>query len=347
MGVRNRLKRDNILRILEQLWRYPGKSRADLARELRLDRSTAGSLADWMIENSILREGRASAGPKGGRPPILLSLKFGYAYGIGVELTFPYIRLYAEDLSGVLLEEKEIPVDQYGPEAINLLAVELARFRNSLDQRYSRACGLAAVGIGVSGMVDPERKSILLSNALCISSPLAVTEPLEAVLGVPILLFNDAQACAWGEAHNLSKDNLVLALIENRGGYTEKEVGVGVGIVSNGNLMNGRAVTHLLQPDPEGRSVPDQDFLKSMGRSLALIVNVTGTNDIVLGGDVSEYRDILAQEIMNNISGPRGYSGLSVKVHGTRHPGWAVASGARYSALKIILNRHQFPIVSL
>ena len=42
MPVKNRLRRDNLIRILESLWLHPHRSRADLARELRLDRSTVG-----------------------------------------------------------------------------------------------------------------------------------------------------------------------------------------------------------------------------------------------------------------------------------------------------------------
>ena len=146
LSVKNRLKRDNILRVLESLWKAPDRSRADLARELRLDRSTVGSLVDWMINSRMIEEcSAAGSTPRGGRPPVLLNIRGGYAYAIGVELTVPKIRLYAGDMNGALLDEKEIHIETYGPGAIDTLAVELARFRKSIDERFPMIIGLVTV----------------------------------------------------------------------------------------------------------------------------------------------------------------------------------------------------------
>ena len=90
MAISNRLRLENVSRILEALWHRPEKSRADLARDLRLDRSTVGIIADRLLELGLIREERfPKTGPKGGRPPLHLTIAPGTAYTIGVEFTAP------------------------------------------------------------------------------------------------------------------------------------------------------------------------------------------------------------------------------------------------------------------
>lgn len=348
MAVQHRLKRDNILRILGSLWRFPGQSRADLARRLRLDRSTVGSLADWMIQNRILEESTASSTtPRGGRPPVLLKIRSGYSYAIGVELTVPFIRLYAADLSGEYLDEKEIPIDVYGPGAIDSLAVELARFRKSIESEHKMTAGLVAVGLGVSGSVDNAKQEITLSNALHIFDSMSVSEPLETVLNVPIVLFNDAQACALGESNKFRKKDLIFVLVEKRTSFSDREIGVGIGVVHNDEIMHGRAITHLLEPHQDQDDKDNRLFIENLGRSLALIANVTGCNDIVLGGDVDEYRNELKHQINVHISKDDSEKEGMLKIHNCSNPGWAVAAGAHHSAIRQILQERSFSIQNL
>lgn len=303
-----------------------------------------------MIKNKILEEISAnSSTPRGGRPPVLLNIRSGYAYAIGVELTVPSIRFYAADFSGQYLDEKDIPIDVYGPGAINSLAVELARFKKTIEEKYPMLTGLAAVGLGVSGSVDNAKQEITLSYALQIFDSLSVSEPLETVLNVPIVLLNDAQACALGEANKLHKKNLILVLIEKRSLVAHQDIGVGIGVVHNDEIMNGRAITHLLQP-AEGQEDKDNHlFIHNLGRSLALIANVTGCNDIVLGGDIDEYRAELCDKININISKERNLTGVKavMNIHSSSDPAWAVAAGAQHSAIRHILQERSFNIKKL
>ena len=345
MSVQHRLKRDNILRILKSLWRNPGQSRAELARDLRLDRSTVGSLADWMIKSEMIEEGTSMvSSPKGGRPAVRLKIKEGYAYAIGVELTVPQTKFYAADMEGRFLDGRTVHIRTYGPGAVDSLAVELARFRNSIEERYPMKKGLATVGLGVSGAVDNEQKEIRVSNALKIDRPLSVSEPLKAVLNAPIVLFNDAQACALGEANRLKKRDLILVLIEKRTTLPPMDIGVGIGIIHNDQIMQGRPITHLLQPKGLGEDEENKLFMNNLGRSLALIANVTGSHDIILGGDADEYREELRRLIIEYTTSNKENSLYSqiLQVKDCSNPEWAVASGALHSAVREILQNRTF-----
>jgi predicted NBD/HSP70 family sugar kinase len=108
--------------------------------------------------------------------------------------------------------------------------------------------------------------------------------------------------------------------------------------------MNGRAITHLLQPSHDPAHSATEQFLYNLGRSLALIANVTGTNDIILGGDVEDYLDDLKREITRHISGEGDPPGSELLIHGTSELGWAVAAGAHHSAIRQILHNRSFPL---
>jgi predicted NBD/HSP70 family sugar kinase len=58
---------------------------------------------------------------------------------------------------------------------------------------------LLAVAIGVSGMVDTSRGEILLSRTLGIRRPTPIGAPVQDAVGVPVWIFNDADASAIGE----------------------------------------------------------------------------------------------------------------------------------------------------
>ncbi len=345
MPAKNRLRRDNIIRILESLWLCPDRSRADIARELRLDRSTVGVLIDKMVEIGIIEQHvDTSSGPKGGRPPVLLSILPGYAYSIGVELTYPHIRMNAVDMSGKFLGERNIPIKTYGPQAIETLAVETARFRRSLDSSFTGTPGLVTIGVGVSGVVDDVRKEIVLSDALRISKSLSVAEPLETVLRVPITLLNDAQASVLREAGLRNKQDLILAQVEFHPGDSVKDIGIGIGLVVRNQLIQGRAITHLLRPHGWKPGENRGQFINELGRSLALVANVIGTDEVVLGGDVEEILEHLGHSIIQYTTREGSDRETPVIVSRVREGRNAVASGAAYAALKFLLASLRFPL---
>lgn len=103
----------------------------------------------------------------------------------------------------------------------------------SLEEDAGPATGLAAVGVGIAGLVD--RDGRLLSSP---NLPGVTDLPLEDLLGdatgLPVTVENDATAAAWAE-HRLGaasgEDEVVVVTLGT---------GIGVGIVSGGRLLRGR-----------------------------------------------------------------------------------------------------------
>ncbi|NBC29573.1 MAG: ROK family protein, partial [Spirochaetes bacterium] len=244
MAQWNRHRQDNIIRVIEALWRQSEISRADVARLLRLDRSTVGSCVEHLIATGIVAEGdRGEGGPVGGRPPVLLSLRGDYGYSIGVDLSGDAVVLLATDLTGGVIDHvtyrELIPA-----EALPSRLVELIRdFRGRIAVRgFSR---LLSVAIGVSGMVDTTRGEILLSRTLGIRGSLPLGQAIADALAAPVWVLNDADACAVGEleygtGRRLPRDSSDILFVLVRYHVPEElnyaRLNAGLGVVLDGRL---------------------------------------------------------------------------------------------------------------
>lgn len=341
MRVRNRLRHDNCVRIVERLWRYTGKSRTELARDLRLDRSTVSQLADSLVEADVLEQATGeSSGPNGGRPPARLRIRPGYGYALGLELTSPVCRVVAIDLSGKVLIKNEFACVRLEPDLVTGIINQVTEIQREVDRNSPTIHGLLTVGVGVSGAVNDREGRIDLSNALGITSPITVASEFQKQLELPIVLLNDAQTSAIGESGLTGTRDLLLALVEFR---SPADVGIGLGIVLGGRLRRGRAITHLLRPQEPGGAA----FLDSLAHALALVANATGVSDVVLAGDIDNDFDELQELILEYVqrSGPaRPRASTEISVRKTESGVWSVSSGASYAAVQRLLHARELPI---
>lgn len=89
-----------------------------------------------------------------------------------------------------------------------------------------------AVGVSAAGFVDKERATVVFApNLAWRNEPLR--EHLQGVIGLPVVVENDANAAAWGEftfGAGADVENLLLLTVGT---------GVGGGIVVDGELMRG------------------------------------------------------------------------------------------------------------
>src|SRR2546428_10005772 len=84
-------------------------SRADIARETALQRSTISLIVDELRVDGLIEE--VSGESTGGRPPSLLSLRTANAVAIGVDLGTVKTVIATSDLAGRVLEQEEFSTD--------------------------------------------------------------------------------------------------------------------------------------------------------------------------------------------------------------------------------------------
>jgi glucokinase len=91
---------------------------------------------------------------------------------------------------------------------------------------------VAAVGVGAAGFVDSTRSTVMFAPNLAWRDEPLRTD-LEAEIGLPVVIENDANAAAWGEFAFGAGEDVSDSLLVTVG------TGVGGGIVLNGELHRG------------------------------------------------------------------------------------------------------------
>ncbi|MBN1243540.1 MAG: ROK family transcriptional regulator [Spirochaetales bacterium] len=279
----NRFQRDaNLAVAARAVWRRPGLSRADLARELGLHRSTAGSLIGALIESGLLVEGEpGAAAPRGGRRPVAIDFDRRFGLVAGLDLTPGSCRGALADLRGDLVERFDAPSGSSLP--------ELARA--ALDEARARAAarGLPLVGAcaALPGIVDPIEGTVLRSRPFGLRDyPLG--RELAPESGYPLIVENDANACAWARLANARTEpasDFICVLARGNGelpGGPDATPGAGLGIALGGRVHYGSLYAAGELADADGRAPGDHSgsgtdgsfgaFVERVFRSLAPVL---------------------------------------------------------------------------
>jgi predicted NBD/HSP70 family sugar kinase len=292
-------------------------SRADLARILRLDRSTTGSLVDSLLGMGLLderpSEGGHPTGRQGGRPPLLVGLIPEHGYIIGVDIRQDNIRVIAADLFGRPIFEHEMErasgIDSLTVEVGTIITSTVTSVRSCAPKFREGIPGLVGIGIAVSAIVDADAGTIQFSRSLGIHEPVQLAVLLEEEAPAPVYLFNDADACALAElefVHTYERDLLFVL-----GRFEPPSARAGLGIVLDGNLRQsysgvGRefrspfanvhsseqfAVSDLLAGGELSEAEAFAQYSEELAVSVAFLVHALDVRSVVLGGDLSGTED--------------------------------------------------------
>ncbi|MEO9322820.1 ROK family transcriptional regulator [Nocardioides sp. C4-1] len=226
------LRRSNLGLALRYLRDQGPRSRAALASELGMTRSTISTLITELAERSLVSDGQLVQRSVG-RPSTAVELDGRGVCGIGAEVNVNHVSTIALDLRGEVVEERKLSLDGRSLDAPRVLGhlVDLVRETvSALDQRGAITAGLT---VGVAGLYDQTRD--VLTHAPNLGwYDVPVGAMLRADLGdaLPIVVDNESNLAAAAEAtpgdpHR--QDILVL----------HGEVGVGGGIVAGGRLLRG------------------------------------------------------------------------------------------------------------
>lgn len=227
-------------KIFEHIRAVGFAARADVTRALGVSAGSVTQLTSDLIAQGYLREAddphkpplrdRRESGR--GRPSVALCVVPGAHRVIGIKLSDERHTAVLADFAGNILAEAMLPtppvrksLDQICDETATLIARVLAEAGLGLDD-------VAAVGIGISGLVEPADGHIPWSPLLN-----AANLPLRAALtqriGRPVLVENDANmltlAELWFGAGRATSDFAVVTI----------EHGVGMGLVLGNRLYRG------------------------------------------------------------------------------------------------------------
>ena len=202
-------------------------SRADIARESALQRSTVSAIVDALQTDGLVEEvGEGES--TGGRPPTLLRLRTAGAIAIGVSVTPTLTTIASSDLAGRLLRQEAFPTD---PDADRTFGQVIDGIQSLLHQQDGL---IESIGVSLPGLVDP-------STGIAIFVPyfkwreVPVARMISAVTGLPVTIDNDANSVAlaelwFGRPEVSDARDFILVLAAE---------GVGTGIVFDGQVYRG------------------------------------------------------------------------------------------------------------
>ncbi|MCG5212020.1 ROK family protein [Streptosporangium soli] len=206
------------------------ESRAELARLSGLAASSVSLRVEELIGNGLLVE-EGSGTSRGGRRPRRLRVSPTAGLLAVADLGAHHARLGLLDLSGTPLIVEERPCDiALGPEAT--LDWMAAAFDDLLRTHGPPGVPLRGVGTGIPGPVDPAGGRVVSPSRMPGWNNFSVAEHLGARYDLPVIVENDANLLAVGEARAWPGcDNLMVL---------KAGTGIGCGVIMDGRLHRGR-----------------------------------------------------------------------------------------------------------
>lgn len=202
-------------------------SRAEIARQTELQRSTVSAIVDDLHLDGLIEE-IGTGDSTGGRKPTLLKLRTGIPVAIGVDITPRYTTIALADLAGQVLKENTFPTSpdaDYMSEQI-IKGVE----KHVLDNKKHHL----EVGISVPGVADQATGRVRYIPYFQWSN-WEISRQITTKTSLPVTIDNDANAIAlaelwFGDEVNRRDKNFITVLVAE---------GVGTGIVFDGQVYRG------------------------------------------------------------------------------------------------------------
>ncbi|WP_033291556.1 ROK family transcriptional regulator [Amycolatopsis jejuensis] len=225
------VRRHNRTTLLRLLHVGGPSTRAALATELGLNRSTIKTLVDGLAQAGVVEEKVPRPGRGAGRPSLLVLPQPHAAVVLAVDLQVEHVAIALVGLGGQILGRNSWNLHSRTrtPDEVITHVIESARM-------LAGDLGVEPVAAGVSVPGVVRRADGLVHEAPNLRwTDVALGDRLTAVLRVPILVGNDAELGAVAEhlrgAARGSSDAV----------YVSADVGVGGGVIAEGSSLRGGA----------------------------------------------------------------------------------------------------------
>lgn len=216
--------------VLRLIWQEEQISRAEIAQQAKLSRSTVSEVVGELLPTGLVAETGTGAS-RGGRRPIILEFRDRAAAIVGVDMGAAHVGVALTDLRGRVLawQEREHPV-RTDPAGTRSLVAELVR---TVMAEVADLPPLVGLGVAVPSPVDPAHPDHLSEVVLPEWQGELGLDALAAELGVPLWVDNDANLGAlaeqwWGAGRGV--DDFA---------YIKVATGIGCGYVLDGEIYRG------------------------------------------------------------------------------------------------------------
>ena len=203
-------------------------SRAEIARQTALQRSTVSTLVDSLIIEGLIEE-MGMGHSTGGRCPTLYKLNTEGAAALGIDIAPTRTTIATSNLAGCVLERVVFDTD---PDFEKTIARATDAACKLLEQSTGRIDG---IGISLPGLVDPSNGRLLYIPYFNWRD-LDIGQRIASATGMDVTIDNDANAAALAELWfgqpevSEARDFIMVFIAE----------GVGTGIIFDRQIYRGR-----------------------------------------------------------------------------------------------------------
>ncbi|GIM47940.1 xylose repressor [Collibacillus ludicampi] len=226
------VKELNMKRVVEFVRKNDSVSRVEISEGLNIPQPTVTRIVEELLKGNILKEvglGQST----GGRRRVLLTFNEKCYYAVGVELGRSSVKMALTDLNGKFLSFRMKGTS--GRETI----FQIVRYvKNSLEEMLKETgidrSLVLGIGVGLPGPLNEIEGGYFISPPNFYSEKMITLRSiLDETLDFPVMIDNDANVAAltekwFGKGKHLKNFIYVLA-----------DVGIGSGIIVNGNLYRG------------------------------------------------------------------------------------------------------------
>lgn len=291
----------NLALVLQTVANSPDRpSRAAIATATGLTRATVSALVDDLIAGGLLTEHDPAPRTGAGRPAASLALSAGGPAGLGLEINVDYLAACVVDLTGTMRHRFVAHADQRPASPAAALAALGRVAGQARDAAAADGLPLAGATLAVPGLVAPGGLVRVAPNLgwQDVDAP-ALLRDVPALAELPLAIDNEANLAALGELRADGGEPTFL--------YVSGEIGIGAGLVLDGELYRGGRgwsgeIGHVtVYPDgrpcrcgangcleqyagQEAVAADAELAAAALGIALAAVVNLLDIGVIVLGG---------------------------------------------------------------
>jgi len=226
-ATHQRTREHNVRLVLRTLYEFGPISRAEIARQTHLTRTTVSDVISGLFDDGMVEEvGRGAS--SGGKAPILLRIVSGARHVIGLDLGEGTFTGALVNLRGEISHPIGLPVDgRDGATGLEIVQTLVDRLRALADGP------VLGIGVGTPGVIDTRTGTIRWAVNLDWQD-LPLGSILAERTGLPVYIANDSQAAALAEYAFGGIGARVANQVVIKAGK-----GVGAGIILGGRLYQG------------------------------------------------------------------------------------------------------------
>ncbi len=225
VGSLDLIKRINHSLVLETVKTSQPLSRAQIAKKLKLSKTTVIAIVNDLLERKLVIElGEGASAKGGGRPGMMLGFNPKSAYGIGVDIGGTKILVIITDLVGEILFSKKFKTTNKIEEIVGLVNECIAEA--NISQKDVIGMGIGVPGTTKGGMVMHAKS---LGWAV-----FDFQSVVQKYFSFPVFINNDVRYASMGERWLGSGNN------SNNLFFIAIGTGIGSAIICDGTLVTGQ-----------------------------------------------------------------------------------------------------------